>query len=108
MGEMTGQFDEDLNMKTCLQKCLETSHNHLETALGSKEVIKTLIRGQPMSLVIITEDLLSQFRDIILEKCKVLNIPIVELKTREELGEVFPVGSVKKAGAVGIKNFVCE
>ncbi|KAL6122698.1 hypothetical protein NUSPORA_00227 [Nucleospora cyclopteri] len=104
---MTEQFEEGLNIKMCLEKVLSISYNHVQAALGAKEVVKTLIREQQMEFVIITKDLSKKYQDIILHYCKEKNVPIIYLETREELGSIFPC-KVKKAGAAGVKDFIRE
>ena len=105
---MTIQIEEELNMKACLEKCLEISYNHVKVASGSKEILKTLVREQELKLVILAKDLIQGYQDVILNQCKAQNVPVVYLESRKELAEIFPYAKLKKAGAVGIKDFVRE
>ena len=60
-----------------------------------------------LKLVILAKDLIKEYQDLIVPKCEQFGIPIIFLEDRVELGSITPM-KIKKAGAIGIKNFICE
>lgn len=105
---------EDLTITSALQQIFKNCKNHNMLALGTTEVIKSLYRTtstedeEIMNLVVVAKDNLSEFTHIIEDKCRQLNIPLLFVETREELASITPLKRIKKASAIGIKDFVCE
>ncbi len=105
---MSEEFEQELSVKSCLQRCLEISRNHVQTLNGAKEVLKNLNRDVDMELVVLTKDLLEGYYKLILKTCETKGIPTLIIESRKELGEIMPLKKVKKIGAVAIKDFVYE
>lgn len=102
---MSDHIEEEMTIESALKTCLATSYHHVEVASGAKEIVKTLNRNQKMDLVVLTKDLTEAYQKLIVGLCQTANVPVCFLEERTDLGKLYPQ-KLKKAGAVGIKNFV--
>lgn len=105
---------EDVTIHSALRQIFITCKNHNKLALGATEVVKSLMRAtsaedlECLRLVVVAKDLLQEFQDIIVERCRALNVSILYVDDRKQLAEISPLKRVKNIGVIGIKDFVYE
>lgn len=107
MAQIVESLNEDLTIQSALKKVFETSRNHDSLKIGASEVVRSLYQNSPLQLVVISEDLLEDYKTIITKKAEEVNIPVVKVESRKELGEMMPF-SARKMGAVGVVDFIHE
>ncbi|KAM0679466.1 40S ribosomal protein S12 [Glugoides intestinalis] len=107
MSLIVESLQEDLTMQSALKKVFRICRNHDSLKLGASEVSRKLYQGTPLQLIVMSEDILQEYKTIIINKAEELSVPIVTVETRKELGELMPFPS-KKIAAVGITDFIHE
>ena len=105
---------EDMTIETALSTIFAVCRNHNKLALGSAEVLKSLLRApspespESLKLVVMAKDHQQDYQSIILQKCQEANVPVVYVDDRKQLAEITPLKRAKKVGVVGIRDFVCD
>lgn len=107
MSEIVENFQEELTIQTALQSVFKTTRNHNFLKVGASEVVRALYQNVNLQLIVLPEDLLDEYKTIITEKAKEMNVPIVKTESRAELAKLMPF-SAKKIGAAAIVDFVTE
>lgn len=105
---------EDLTIKNALTSTFVVSRNHNKLSVGATEVAKCLERVLPddpstrPELVVLAQDLEERFKTIILSQCERLSVPVIYIDDRRTLASMLPIKRIRDAGAVCIRDFICE
>lgn len=107
MSTQLAALQEDLTMQSALKRVFQICRNHDTLKIGASDVVRSFYQGNGLKLVAMAGDLLEDYQKIILKKAEELNVPVVKVDSRSELGGLMPF-SARSIGAVGVTDFVQE
>jgi len=107
MSQIVESLQEDLTVQSSLKRVFQICRHHDTLKVGASEVVRSLYRGRCLQLVVMSADLQEDYQTIIMKKAEELNVPVVKVDSRKELGGLMPF-SARSMGAVGVTDFVQE
>lgn len=107
MSQLVESLQEDLTIQSALKKVFQTSRNHDALRIGASDVVRKMYQGQKFQLIVMSSDLLEDYKTLIMNKAEEMQVPVVKVESRKELGELMPFPA-RKMGAVGVVDFIHE